>query len=251
MLDGSPQKLNKTPRHVAIIMDGNGRWAKARHLPRIMGHKEGLNAVRRVVKACAEVGVEVLTLFAFSSENWRRPEDEIKGLLGLFLLALQNEVKKLHAKNVQVRVIGDCVSFGPQIHASILQAEQLTAKNTGLKLIIAADYGGRWDIVQATKKIAEKVKAGVLSIDAITENVLTESLSLPNIPEPDLLIRSSGEQRLSNFMIWQMAYTELYFTETFWPDFDAQALQAAFAFYASRERRFGYTGEQIEQLTDA
>lgn len=245
------QKTNKLPRHVAIIMDGNGRWAKKRHLPRIAGHKEGLNTVRRVVRACAEAGVEVLTLFAWSSENWRRPPDEVDGILSLFLLALKNEVKKLHENNVQLRVIGDRTRFGNQIENSIRAAEQKTANNTGLKVIIAADYGGRWDILQATKAVAQKVKEGTLAINAITENVLANFLCLSDLPEPDLFIRTSGEQRISNFMIWQLAYTEFYFSEAFWPDFNDETLAAAFTFYASRQRRFGYTGEQIEQLSNA
>ena len=192
-----------------------------------------------------------MTLFAFSSENWRRPVDEVSGLLSLFLFALQNEVKKLNENNVQLRVIGDCARFGPQIQASIRAAEELTAKNTGLKLVIAANYGGRWDILQATKALAEQVRKGTLQIDTITEEVLANFLCLSDLPEPDLFIRTSGEQRLSNFMVWQLAYSELYFTEAFWPDFDASTLAAALEFYANRERRFGYTGEQIEQLSNA
>lgn len=245
------QKLNKLPRHVAIIMDGNGRWAKKRHLPRIAGHKEGLNAVRRVVKACGEVGIEVLTLFAFSSENWRRPSEEVNGLLGLFLTALQGEVRKLNENNVQLRVIGDRNRFGKTLQSSIQTAEELTANNTGLKLVVAADYGGRWDIVQAAKAVFEQVQAGNLAINAFSEDVLAKFLCLNDLPEPDLFIRTSGEQRISNFMIWQLAYSELYFTESFWPDFDANTLAEALAFYANRERRFGYTGEQIEQLSNA
>lgn len=230
-------------------MDGNGRWAKKRHLPRIVGHKEGLNAVRQAVKACGEFGVEILTLFAFSSENWRRPPDEIDSILSLFIFALQNEGKKLHEKNVQLRVIGDRSRFDQQIQTSIQDIEQLTANNTGLKLVIAADYGGRWDILQATKKVAEQVKNGLLELDQINETVLENFICLTDLPEPDLLIRTSGEQRISNFMIWQLAYTEFYFTDVLWPDFNADTLAAALSFYANRERRFGYTGEQLERLT--
>jgi len=239
--------LNRTnlPRHIAIIMDGNGRWAKKRFLPRIAGHKEGLSAVRRVVKACGEAGIEVLTLFAFSSENWRRPPDEVNGLLSLFLMALENEVKKLHQNNVRLLVIGNPDRFGTQLQTSIRAAEELTKNNTGLKLVIAADYGGRWDIVQAAKVLAQKVQAGTLAVEDISEETLAAGLCLADLPEPDLFIRTSGEQRISNFLIWQLAYTEMYFTEAYWPDFDANTLAEALAFYAQRERRFGYTGEQI------
>lgn len=235
----------KLPRHIALIMDGNGRWAKQRHLPRIAGHKEGVNAVRRAVKACGEAGVEVLTLFAFSSENWRRPADEVSGLLGLFLAALQNEVKKLHENNVQLRIIGDHERFGSQLRDSIRAAEELTAKNSGLKLVIAAGYGGRWDVLQGVKTLAKKVQQGLITPEEISEDMLARVLNLSDLPEPDLFIRTSGEQRISNFMIWQLAYTELFFTDIYWPDFDDKVLKQALDFYAKRERRFGYTGEQV------
>lgn len=241
----------KIPRHVAIVMDGNGRWAKKRHLPRIAGHKEGLNAVRRTAELAAKAGIEVLTLFAFSSENWRRPPDEVSGLMGLFLSALQNEVKKLHENNIQLRIVGDKQRFGSPLQASMEAAEQLTQQNTGLKLIIAADYGGRWDIVQAVKTIAQQVQAGKVIPDEITEQTITNALCLSDLPEPDLFIRTSGEQRISNFMIWQLAYTELYFTDNFWPDFDAKELTNALTYYADRERRFGHTAEQLENITNA
>lgn len=235
----------KLPRHIAIIMDGNGRWAKQKYLPRMAGHREGLKAVRRVVKACGELGIEALTLFAFSQENWQRPTSEVSGLLNLFLVVLRNEVSKLHENNVQLRVIGDFERFSPELRASISAAEELTAANTGLKLVIAADYGGRWDIVQATRKLAAQVEAGLLSAQDINAELFAVQLGLADLPEPDLLIRTSGEWRLSNFLLWQLAYTELYFTDIYWPDFDEQALNNALKFYASRERRFGCTSEQL------
>jgi len=240
--------LTKLPGHVAIIMDGNGRWAKKRFLPRMAGHREGLKTVRRIVKACGELGIKVLTLFAFSSENWRRPPQEVTGLLRLFVSALQNEVKKLHENNVQLRVIGNRAHFSQDLNEQITAAEQLTQANTGLKLVIAADYGGRWDITNAARKLAEQIEAGRIKASGITSELLASFLQLADLPEPDLLIRTSGEWRISNFLLWQMAYTELYFTKVFWPDFDETALMEALQFYAGRERRFGYISEQIEQV---
>lgn len=243
--------LAKLPEHLAIIMDGNGRWAKKRFLPRMAGHREGLKTVRRIVKACGELGIKVLTLFAFSSENWRRPPQEVSGLLKLFVSALQNEVKKLHENNVQLRIIGNRAHFSHELNAQIAAAEKLTETNTGLKLVIAADYGGRWDIANAAQQLAIQVEAGQLKASAITPELFANSLQLADLPEPDLLIRTSGEWRISNFLLWQLAYAELYFTKIFWPDFDEAALMEALQFYASRERRFGYISEQIEQLTNA
>jgi undecaprenyl diphosphate synthase len=233
------------PRHVAIIMDGNGRWAKQRRLPRFAGHKRGVEAVRAVVRACAERGVRFLTLFAFSSENWRRPAEEVKVLMQLFRSALSSEVDKLHRNGIRLRVIGNLERFDPRMRALIAQAEQLTAGNSGLTLTIAANYGGRWDILQALARLLREQQAGALR--EIGEAQIAERLSMSYAPEPDLFIRTGGEQRVSNFLLWQLAYTELYFTETLWPDFDAAALDAAFASYASRERRFGRTSEQLEQ----
>jgi undecaprenyl diphosphate synthase len=233
------------PRHVAIIMDGNGRWAKQRRLPRFAGHKRGVEAVRAVVRACAERGVRFLTLFAFSSENWRRPAEEVKVLMQLFRSALSSEVDKLHRNGIRLRVIGNLERFDPRMRALIAQAEQLTAGNSGLTLTIAANYGGRWDILQALTRLLREQQAGALR--EIGEAQIAERLSMSYAPEPDLFIRTGGEQRVSNFLLWQLAYTELYFTETLWPDFDAAALDAAFASYASRERRFGRTSEQLEQ----
>ena len=231
------------PRHVAIIMDGNGRWAKQRHLPRIAGHKRGVEAVRATVKACAEQGVGFLTLFAFSSENWRRPADEVALLMQLFIGALESEVRKLHRNGIRMKVIGERGRFDPKIQTLIAEAERLTAANRGLTLTIAANYGGRWDILQALSRLSkEKSCKGE---EEILEADLAPYLSMGYAPEPDLFIRTGGEQRVSNFLLWQLAYTELHFTETLWPDFDGAALEKAFDSYRSRERRFGRTSEQL------
>ncbi len=232
------------PRHVAIIMDGNGRWAKRRHLPRFAGHKRGVEAVRGVVKACAERGVGYLTLFAFSSENWRRPPDEVALLMQLFIGALENEVQKLHRNGIRLRLIGDQGRFDPKIQALIAEGERLTAGNAGLTLTIAANYGGRWDILQALNRYAREHRPA--EAGEIRESDLAPYLAMSYAPEPDLFIRTGGEQRVSNFLLWQLAYTELYFTETLWPDFDAAALDAAFASFRARERRFGRTSEQLQ-----
>ena len=230
------------PRHIAIIMDGNGRWAKQRYLPRVAGHKRGLEAVRATVKACVNHGVEYLTLFAFSSENWRRPADEVKFLMQLFLGALEQEVDKLHTNRVRFRVVGNLERFEPQIVRLVEEAEQRTAGNDRLQLTIAANYGGRWDVMQAMNRLLKErpaVRAG------FTEQDLTPYFSMSYAPEPDLFIRTGGEQRISNFLLWHLAYTELYFTETLWPDFDAAALAAAIDSFQERERRFGRTSEQL------
>ena len=218
------------PRHVAIIMDGNGRWAKGRRLPRIAGHRRGVEAVRATVRACAERGVQFLTLFAFSSENWRRPAEEV---------ALTSEVEKLHRNGVRLKVVGDTQRFDAGIRRAIEQGERLTADNKGLTLTIAANYGGRWDLLQAMNK-------AIQAKDILEEKDLTPHLAMSYAPEPDLFIRTGGEQRISNFLLWQLAYTELYFTETLWPDFDAAALDQAIASYRARERRFGRTSEQLQ-----
>jgi undecaprenyl diphosphate synthase len=231
----------EVPGHVAIIMDGNGRWAKRQHLPRIAGHRRGVEAVRATVRACAERGVRFLTLFAFSSENWRRPAEEVALLMQLFQMALANEVEKLHRNGVRLKVVGDTRRFDANIRRAIEQGERLTAANTGLTLTIAANYGGRWDILQALNRF---VRAHP---DApVDEAALAPHLAMSYAPEPDLFIRTGGEQRISNFLLWQLAYTELYFTDTLWPDFDAAALDLAIASYRSRERRFGRTSEQLE-----
>jgi undecaprenyl diphosphate synthase len=230
------------PRHVAIIMDGNGRWAKRRFLPRVAGHRKGVEAVRSTVQGCAERGVEALTLFAFSSENWRRPAEEVSLLMQLFISALQQEIERLHQNGIRFRVIGDLSRFDPQLVDLIANAQRLTAGNTGLTLTVAANYGGRWDIMQAVNRL----RAGHASGDAPwTEAQLQAHLALSDLPEPDLFIRTGGEQRVSNFLLWQLAYTEFHFTDTLWPDFDARALNQAIASYRQRERRFGRTSEQV------
>ncbi|MGH8736672.1 MAG: isoprenyl transferase [Burkholderiales bacterium] len=237
------------PRHIAIIMDGNGRWAKQRHLPRFAGHKRGVESVRAVVKACAQLGVEYLTLFAFSSENWRRPRDEVALLMQLFHGALRNEVEKLHRNGIRLKLVGDTQRFDPKIRALIERGEALTANNAGLTLTVAANYGGRWDILQAmTRLLHERPDAATVSI---REEAVAQYLAMSYAPEPDLFIRTGGEQRVSNFLLWQLAYTELYFTETLWPDFDRRALEDAIASYRQRERRYGRTSEQVGAPTAA
>jgi undecaprenyl diphosphate synthase len=233
----------EVPQHVAIIMDGNGRWARRQHLPRIAGHRRGVEAVRAAVRACAERGVRYLTLFAFSSENWRRPAEEVALLMQLFQMALTNEVEKLHRSGVRLKVVGDTRPFDANIRRAIENGERLTASNKGLTLTIAANYGGRWDILQA---LARLVKESKTPLDRVEETALAPYLAMSFAPEPDLFIRTGGEQRISNFLLWQLAYSELYFTETLWPDFDAAALDLAIASYRSRERRFGRTSEQLE-----
>ena len=228
------------PRHVAIIMDGNGRWAKKRFLPRVAGHRRGVETVREVVKACIAHGVDFLTLFAFSSENWRRPQEEVSFLMQLFLKALEQEVEKLHANGIRFRVIGDLSRFDATILGHIRRAEELTAGNTRLTLTIAANYGGRWDILQAANRCREASPG-----TEITEASLSRHLSMHYAPEPDLFIRTGGEERISNFLLWQLAYAELYFTPTLWPDFGEAALAEAFASFRTRERRFGRTSEQL------
>ncbi len=235
------------PRHVAIIMDGNGRWAKKRLMPRIAGHRAGVDSVRSIVQRCGEVGVGALTLFAFSSENWRRPESEVGLLMDLFMVALQRETKKLNQSNVRLQVIGDRDRFSEKLQQEIANAEALTASNTGLVLSVAANYGGRWDITNAVRQLAEKVKAGLIEPDAIDEALLGEHMALAALPEPDLFIRTGGEQRISNFLLWQLAYSELYFTDTLWPDFTQDEFDLALNSFTGRQRRFGRTGDQVEQ----
>jgi len=237
----------RLPRHVAIIMDGNGRWAQQHGLPRPAGHHEGAKTVRRVVTACRERGVEVLTLFAFSSENWRRPETEVRGLLDLFLTTLRSEVKKLHQNDICLRVIGERSAFSKTLLRNIEQAESLTANNRAMTLVIAANYGGRWDILQAVHKLIQTAVEQGQDPAQIDSAQLGVHLSLHDLPEPDLFIRTGGEQRISNFLLWQLAYTELYFSEQLWPDFDLAALEQAFAAFARRQRRFGKTAEQVVQ----
>lgn len=240
----------KLPRHVAIIMDGNGRWAEKRNQPRIMGHRAGVEAVRDIVKSCATRGIEVLSLFAFSSENWRRPEKEVSLLMELFMTALGMEVKRLHRNNVKLKIIGDLEGFSKALQERIKKAESLTENNTGLTVVIAANYGGRWDVTQAARKLAQRVKDGEINIDDITPENMASNVSLNELPEPDLFIRTGGEKRISNFMLWQLAYTELYFTDTLWPDFDKDAFNLALDSFSSRQRRFGQTGKQIEEAKE-
>ena len=229
------------PRHVAIIMDGNGRWAESRRLPRTAGHRAGLKPVRMCVQECAARGCEALTLFAFSSENWGRPPGEVGFLMKLFLEALDAEVEELDRKHVRLRFIGDRPLLSQDIRSHIEQAEQRTAKNSGLKLQIAHAYGGRWDLTQAARALARAVASGSLSADDIDERRLGESLALGDLPDPDLFIRTGGEQRISNFLLWNLAYTELWFTATLWPDFDVRELERALTYYAGRNRRYGLT----------
>ena len=234
-----------TPRHVAVIMDGNGRWASRRAMPRHVGHKAGVKSVRAVVEGCARRGVEALTLFAFSSENWGRPAEEVTRLMELFVEAMDREVEALHRNGIRVRFIGELATLKPQLRETIASAEALTAANPNLTLFIALSYGGRWDIAQAARRLAERVGAGDLDPAAIDEQALGRELALAEAPEPDLFIRTGGEQRLSNFLLWNLAYTELYFCGTLWPDFDDEELERAFRYFASRQRRFGLTGEQV------
>ncbi len=238
--------VDAVPRHVAIIMDGNGRWAKKRFLPRVAGHKRGVETVRAMVKACIARGVDYLTLFAFSSENWRRPVDEVSFLMKLFVSALQGEIGKLHANGVRLKVVGDLAAFEPRLVALIREGEAKTASNTRLTLTIAANYGGRWDILQAMNQLslAHPERAGCYG-----EADLAPHLAMAYAPEPDLFIRTGGEQRISNFLLWQLAYSEFHFTDTFWPDFDDAALDLAIASYHKRERRFGRTSEQLLTAT--
>lgn len=240
-LPDSTVEAGPVPRHVAIIMDGNNRWAKKRGLPGAAGHKAGLDSVRTVMRVAAEQGVEVVTLFAFSSENWRRPATEVSALMNLFLTALRREVKKIHKNNIRLKVIGNRSRFSESIQEGIEQAEQLTANNTGCTVVIAADYGGQWDIVQAAQSLAAKVAAGELAVDQITPEVFQSQICLGDLPMPDLCIRTAGECRISNFLLWQMAYTEFYFTDIYWPDFDELAFMDALADFRCRERRFGHT----------
>lgn len=233
------------PRHLAVIMDGNGRWATKRYMPRTAGHVRGVRAVRRLVEACGQRGVEYLSLFAFSSENWRRPPDEVSVLMRLFVQTLEKQVDKLDAQGVRLRVVGDLTAFEPRLQDLILEAQAQTAKNTTLHLTIAANYGGRWDILQAMRKLLVVQPQLLEQPQALLESMLTEHLSMSFAPEPDLFIRTGGEQRISNFMIWQLAYTELYFSDRFWPDFGANELDEAFEWYRTRERRFGRTSEQL------
>ncbi|MDB5775272.1 MAG: uppS [Herbaspirillum sp.] len=231
------------PRHIAIIMDGNGRWATKRLMPRFAGHKRGVDMVQEIVEACAARGVEYLTLFAFSSENWRRPPEEVSLLMSLFMKALQGQLSKMHDNNIRLKVVGDLSAFDPKLQEMVVLAERQTAANTRLTLTICANYGGRWDIMQAVAKMVQRHPGAA----SFAEEDLSSHLAMAYAPEPDLFIRTGGEQRISNFLLWQLAYTEMYFTETYWPAFNSAALDLAIASYRSRERRFGRTSEQLIQ----
>ncbi len=239
------------PRHVAIIMDGNGRWARQRHLPRVAGHRKGVEAVRAIVRACIARRVDYLTLFAFSSENWRRPEDEVSILMDLFLRALEQEVAKLHENGIRFKVVGDTSRFDPRIRDLIAAGEALTAANTRLTLTVAANYGGRWDVAQAARRYFALHPEAATAAGELAPEALEPFLAMAYAPEPDLFIRTGGEQRISNFLLWQLAYSELYFTGALWPDFDAAAFDAAIDWYRRRERRFGRTSEQVKAAQGA
>ncbi|MGR9086524.1 MAG: isoprenyl transferase [Gammaproteobacteria bacterium] len=236
---------HNNPRHIAIIMDGNGRWAQKRYMPRAAGHQAGVKTVRQIVEYCARQETEILTLFAFSSENWRRPQEEVSLLMNLFVSTLQGEIEKLQRNNIRLRFIGDRLGFSEQLQNKMAEGETLTRDNNALTLVIAVNYGGRWDLCQAFQKISEKLLAGEVATQDITEQFINQHLSTSDLPEPDLFIRTGGEQRVSNFLLWQLAYTEMYFTETLWPDFDENCLEDAIKSFRSRQRRFGHTGEQI------
>jgi len=242
------QNFSPLPRHVAIILDGNGRWAEKRFMGRIAGHRAGVEAVRSVVRACSVRGIEALTLFAFSTENWKRPKEEVSWLMEMFLTALGKEVKKLHENGIRVRVIGEMNAFSDKLQTAIARAETLTADNQGLALNIAVNYGGRMDITMAMQALGRKIEAGELQSSEITPELIQQHVFLGDLPEPDLFIRTGGEQRISNFLLWQLAYTELYFTDVLWPDFDNKTFDDALASFASRQRRFGRTGAQVEEL---
>ena len=242
------QARSNTPRHVAVIMDGNGRWARQRSLPRHSGHRAGVKSVRAIVENSARHGVEYLTLFAFSSENWRRPEEEVGMLMSLFLEALRREVAELHKNDVRLTFIGERERLDAKLIERIRNAEALTADNTGLRLQVAVAYGGRWDIVEAARSVAARAASGEISADSIDEATFAAELQLGTAPDPDLLIRTGGEQRISNFLLWNLAYAELWFSDVLWPDFGATEFEAALAHFAQRQRRYGHTGEQLEAV---
>lgn len=237
------------PAHIAIVMDGNGRWALQRNRPRSMGHNAGLKALRSVIEHCGKLGVRELTVFAFSSENWGRPEPEVSRLMDLFMRALDRETRALNENNVRIRFIGDVGAFSSALQQKIHRAQAQTAGNTRMTFNVAVNYGGRWDIVQATRKLAEDCSRGLIKPEDINEELLAKQICLNQSKDPDLLIRTGGEMRISNFLLWQFAYTELHFTPTLWPDFGPECLDQAITFFQSRERRFGLTGEQVGKST--
>lgn len=242
----SSPRASPVPRHVAIIMDGNGRWAKRRGMPRVAGHRKGQERVREAISTCGDRGVEHLTLFAFSSENWGRPAEEVRTLMELFARALEHDISDLHKNKVRFRAIGDIARLGPKLEQAIRAAETLTQDNAALTLNVAVNYGGQWDIAQASADIARRVAAGEFSADDVTPELVARFMCLADAPEVDLLIRTGGEQRISNFLLWQSAYAELFFTPVLWPDFDREQLEQAFVWYAGRDRRFGLTDEQTD-----
>jgi undecaprenyl diphosphate synthase len=239
---------NVLPRHIAIIMDGNGRWAERRNLPRMSGHEAGVQAVEKIIKAAIEKKIQVMTLFAFGIENWGRPVQEVKFLMRLFVKNLYNQSEEFVKNNIQLRVIGDRTRIDAKLQDKIDQVQQLTAKNTGLTLIIAFNYSGRWDILQAMRTLSQKVQRGELTTEEISYQHIQDALCLSDLPEPDLFIRTSGELRISNFMLWQFAYTELFFTEVLWPDFDEATLEEALRVFSLRQRRYGLTGRQVKKV---
>ena len=239
------------PGHIAIVMDGNGRWAKKRNRPRSMGHQAGLKALKKTIRNCVRLGIKTLTVFAFSSENWNRPEGEVSRLMEIFLRALDKEVDELHKNGVCIRFIGELTTFKPVIQAKMLAAQTLTADNNKLIANVAVNYGGRWDITQAAKRMSKAVADGSLSLNEVNEPDFANFLALASSPDPDLFIRTGGEMRISNFLLWQSAYTEFYFTSVLWPDFEEQELDQAIAAFQSRERRFGQTSDQVKGAVNA
>lgn len=236
----------KFPTHIAIVMDGNGRWAKQKGFERLVGHQAGRESARKIIEACSKKSIPILTLFAFGQENWRRPSQEVEFLMELFLQSLKDETDALKKNNVRLRFIGDLSAFNPNLQLQIRRSEEETATNQGLTLLLAVNYSGQWDIVQAAQRIARQVRDQQLRVQDITDHYFQQALSTADLPPPDLFIRTSGEQRISNFLLWQLAYTELYFTETLWPDFDESELERALDFYSKRERRYGLTSEQLQ-----
>ncbi|MCG6199671.1 polyprenyl diphosphate synthase [Psychromonas antarctica] len=235
----------KIPQHVAIIMDGNGRWAQARGKHRVFGHKHGVKSLRKAIAFASEKRIQALTIFAFSSENWQRPAQEVNMLMELFFTVLGSEIKKLHKHNIKLKIIGELTGFSTRLQKKVFEAEKMTEDNTGLVLNVAANYGGRWDITQATKKIAKLVAAGELDCNDIDEELVSKAITLHKLPAVDLMIRTGGDHRISNFLLWQLAYAELYFTDVLWPDFDALSFQHALDLFSGKERRFGQTSEQV------
>lgn len=244
-LPTEPDACGRTPQHVAVIMDGNGRWAEERSKPRHAGHRAGVKSVKTIVEQAADAGVSYLTLFAFSSENWSRPSEEVGGLMGLFFDVLQREIDDLHRNNVKLRFVGQLDHLAPRLLKRIRAAERLTENNSGLHLIVAVAYGGRWDITNAVRRVADLVQKGELVAADVDEQVVSNSLALSGVPDPDLLIRTGGEHRISNFLLWNLAYTELYFCDCLWPDFGETEFSAALEYFARRQRRFGRTAGQL------